>query len=394
MTVATTVAQWLETGRFSGPAARAVANAHAVLARRAVARPLRVPVRGAHEPALVTITVGGATLGGSGRTRVALACVHELAGRGAQVALVGHAYGAAPGLARVVSAADALGDVGDEALACARALAKIPNARVVVGPTRQAAVDHAATLEPRVRAIVLDGPLQLAPSRASLSVLALDADAPWGAGAVPPAGDLRAPRDALLAHADHVVSIDAMPCGAMLDGGVVDLASLRSSLPMHARIGLFTALARPERLARGLARAGLVACTTVRIADHGPVTPAARRRLVDSPVDLWLATSKCATHLEGLALGAPLAILDGSLVLPAVLSLALEELLRGSDAISHPSMGRPRARGCDMRTHGWLDPSIRKALVFSNTGILRETRTYLRAAARDAVREAGFGTST
>ena len=333
----TSVATWLgtalETGRFAGPASRAVASAHALLARRAVARPLRIPARAAHEAALVTITVGGATLGGSGRTRVALACVRELAARGVQVALVGHGYGAAPGAARVVIAADVLDDVGDEALACARALASFPNARVVVAPTRQAAIDHAAAREPRVDAIVLDGPLQLAPSRASLSILALDAEAPWGAGAVPPAGDLRAPRDALLAHADHVVSVDAMPCGATLDGLWVDLASLRSSLPAHARIGVFTALARPERLARCLARGGFVPSMTVRIPDHGPMTPAARRRLVDSPVDLWLATTKCATHLEGLPLGAPLAILDGSFVLPAVLEGALAALLLSGDAI-------------------------------------------------------------
>ena len=327
------VARWLETGRFDGPAARVVANAHATFARRAVARPLRVPVRASDGAPIVTITVGGATLGGSGRTRVALACARELADRGAQVALIGHAYGAWPGTARVVTADDALAGVGDEALACARALAALPNARVVVGPTRQSAVDYAAALAPGVDAIVIDGPLQLAPSRASLSVLALDADAPWGAGSVPPAGDLRAPRDALLGHADQVVSVDAMPRGALLDDRWLDLASLRASLSEGARIGLFTALARPDRLVRGLARAGIVASTVVRAVDHGPVTAAHRRRLVDSRVELWLATAKCATHLEGLGLDAPLAILDGSLVLPEVLRRALGAVLVTGDAI-------------------------------------------------------------
>jgi tetraacyldisaccharide-1-P 4'-kinase len=331
--VATTVAHWLETGRFAGSAARVVASAHAMLARRAVARPLRVPARASDGAPFVTITVGGATLGGSGRTRVALACAREVAAHGVQVALVGHAYRAAPGSARVVTAADVLADVGDEALACARALAPVGSVRVVVGPTRQAAIDHAARLDPRVDVIVLDGPLQLAPSRSSLSVLAVDAEAPWGAGAVPPAGDLRAPPDALLAHADHVQRVDAMPCSAMLDGVWVDLASLRSSLPARARIAMFTALGRPERLARGLARAGLVASMTVRIPDHGPLSPSARRRLVDSPVDMWLATAKCATHLEGVPLGAPLAILDGSLVLSADLRAALAQVVRRGDAI-------------------------------------------------------------
>lgn len=333
-TVATTVARWLEAGRFGGPAARVVANAHATFARRAVARPLCIPSRAPDGARIVTLTVGGATLGGSGRTRVALACARELASRGVQIVLIGHAYRASPGAARVVTASDALGAVGDEALACARALAAVPNARVVVGPTRQSAIDHAAGLEPRVDAIVIDGPLQLAPSRATLSLLALDADAPWGAGAMPPAGDMRAPREALLAHADHVVLVDATPRGAVLDGRWLDLASLRSSSSSAGpRIGLFTALARPERLARGLARAGIVASEVVRAGDHGPVTSALRRRLVDSRVELWLATAKCATHLEGLALGAPLAILDGSLTLPAVLRRALDGIFVGPDAI-------------------------------------------------------------
>ena len=246
--VAVTVARWLETGRFDGAVSSALAGAHARFARHAVARRLCVPSR-SDGASLVTIAVGGATLGGSGRTRVALACAVELASRGAQVILVGHAYGATPAAPRVVTASDALGDVGDEALTCARALATSPNARVVVGPSRQAAIDHAAALAPRVDAVVIDGPLQLAPERASLSILALDAEAPWGAGALPPAGDLRAPRDALLGLADHVVFVDATPRGAVVDGERVELADLGAyaspASPARARIGIFTALARP-----------------------------------------------------------------------------------------------------------------------------------------------------
>lgn len=326
-----TVARWLETGTFGGPAARLVAGAHAAFASRAVARPLRVPARRSDGTRLVTITVGGATLGGSGRTRVALACARELASCGVRVALVGHAYGATPGAARVVGVSDALADVGDEALACARELAALPDVRVVVGPTRQSAIDFVAALEPGVDAIVIDGPLQLAPSRASLSVLALDAQAPWGAGDVPPAGDLRAPRRALLAHADQVVFVDALPRGVHLGARSLDLASLRSSWA-GSRIGLFTALARPERLERALAREGIQPSEVVRAGDHGPVTSSIRSRLVDSRVDLWLATGKCATHLEPVALGAPLAILDGSLVLPLVLRRALNGVILRGDA--------------------------------------------------------------
>lgn len=276
-------------------------------------RPLDVPAR------MITITIGGATLGGSGKTRVALACVRQLARAGCNVVLIGHAYGAKPLTARIVTAGDALADVGDEALACARSL---PTARVVVGPTRQAAIDFVATLVPHVDAVVIDGPLQLSPVRSSLSILALDADAPWGAGAMPPAGDLRAPRRALLAHADHVVSVDATPRAAVLDGQHLDVATLAASLA-SARIGLFTAIGRPDRLERALERVGLAPRVVVHAGDHGPMTARISRLLGAAEVDVWLATEKCALHLEGLDLAHPLAILDGSTLLPRPIRDAL-----------------------------------------------------------------------
>jgi tetraacyldisaccharide-1-P 4'-kinase len=135
---------------------------------------------------------------------------------------------------------------------------------------------------------------------------------------LPPAGDLRAPRDALLAHADHVVLVDATPRGAVVDGTRVTLVELRA-----LRLGIFTALARPERIMRALERSGIVASTVVRAADHGPLTANLRRHLLESPVDRWVVTEKCATHLEALGQEARLAILDGSLVLPEVLRGAL-----------------------------------------------------------------------
>lgn len=329
--VRTTIARWLEEGTLSFPASRAVGHAHAALAGRTVARPLRVPVRdesGARP--LVTVTVGGSTLGGSGRTRVALACARELASHGANVVLVGHAYRASPHTARVVTPHDSLDAVGDEALACARELAAEARVRVVVAPSRQAAIDLAARLVPRVDAVVLDGPLQLAPARSSLSVLSLDAAAPWGAGAAPPAGDLRAPRELLLAHADEVVHVDATPRSVWLGSPAraIDLATFASSSAAR-RVGLFTALARPDRLVRALVAAGLEPQEHVRAPDHGPLTRGLERRLgaADARVGVWLATSKCAVHLERSRLRDRLAILDGTLVLPPRLTVALRGLV-------------------------------------------------------------------
>jgi tetraacyldisaccharide 4'-kinase len=294
------VGRWLSDGAMSGPIGHVLARVHAPFASRGVARPLVVP----HE--LTSITVGGATLGGSGKTRVALACTRELARRGVRVVLIGHAYRARPRVARIVSPSDALADVGDEALACARDLADLENASVVVAPTRQAAIDFV-----RADAVVIDGPLQLSPTHASLSLLAVDAESPWGAGDVAPAGDLRAPRGALLANADHVVYVDALPRGATIAGQAIELSSL-----VGARVGLFTALARPGRLVRALARVGIELSHVVRVPDHGPSSTHHLREMSVAKVDVWLATAKCALHIKEESQHRLLAIFDGSTTLP------------------------------------------------------------------------------
>lgn len=274
------------------------------VAARALARPARVP------EGMRTIAVGGATLGGSGKSRVATAIARALAAEGAHVVLVGHGYRARPGRARVVHPDDDVAVVGDEALACAEALAG--QARVVVAPSRDRALALAAALTPRPDVLVLDGPLQLAPRPASLSVLALDAVEPWGSGAVFPAGNLRAPARELLALADRIVFVDPLP---------------RDAHRLRGRtVGLFTAIARPERLAGALGRAGVTPSVHVAARDHGPASGAARSLLRSAPVEIWAATPKCAVHLRNVPLSAPLVVLDASVDLPTWAALTLSDL--------------------------------------------------------------------
>ncbi len=262
------------------------------------------------------VAVGGATLGGSGKTPLAIACARALAERGERVALVGHAYRASPVAARVVGVDDRVSVVGDEALVAARALAGL--ATVVVGPTRQSAIDLACA---RADVLVLDGVLQTAPRRASLSVLALDEAAPWGAGRVVPAGDLRAPRDTLTSAADLVVTLgdaDARAPGALARGQLVPWAALS-----HLRLGVFVALSRPERLIAFLGRRGVRPARVIAVPDHG-LGPRRVRRAFAQPgpsCDLWLATEKCATHLE--AAGIDHHVIPHALALPARLRAAL-----------------------------------------------------------------------
>lgn len=305
------VARALERGDLRGPAAALLASAWAPLAAWSVVRRLALPA-GAR-----VVTVGGATLGGSGKTPLAIACAAEIAAAGATVAFVGHAYRAAPGRPRVVAPNDNLGEVGDEALLAARTLARA-GVPVVVAPRRAEAIAFAAH---RARVLVIDGVAQTRPVRASLALLAVDATEPWGrAGAVPPTGDLRAPRSSLLAACDRVVTVgdeegDARTVshGAWLGGALLGWGSLSG-----LRLGLLCALARPDRIVRSLARRGLSLRAIVRARDHGPFDRQSLESCAGAAVDLWLASPKCALQLHDFV-AVPYATLDHRLVLSGAL---------------------------------------------------------------------------
>jgi tetraacyldisaccharide 4'-kinase len=319
VTTASALERALERGEYGGRLATALAAVWAPFARRTLVRPLPWPT-GAR-----VLTVGGATLGGSGKTPHAIASAMHLAGAGERVALVGHAYRASPGRARIVRADDAVREVGDEALLASRALGAV-GARVVVAPRREQAVALASEL---ADVLVVDGVLQAAPVRSSLALLAVDAAEPWGRVAkVPPAGHLRAPIDALLASCDAVVSVGDEPAaearvvsrGARVNGVLLPWGELAALRP-----GLMCALARPERVVRSLARRGVTLRTVLSAPDHGPFPPSARALAARAAVDLWLATPKCTLHLPQ-RLSAPLAILEHEVVLTSRLRSALEGL--------------------------------------------------------------------
>jgi tetraacyldisaccharide 4'-kinase len=325
------VARGLEEGEWDGPVARLLARTWGVIGACALARPL-VWREGLH-----VVAIGGSTLGGSGKTPLAIACARALAASGARVAFVGHGYRAQTARARVVRADDDVDEVGDEAIVAARALAGI--AHVVVAPRRQEALSHATTF---ADIVVLDGVLQTAPARATLSLLALDAESPWGAGEVVPCGDLRAPKGALLAACDHAVLLrdEASPApnepspslsahvrarGAFI---LDELVPWQTLAPL--RLGLFLALARPGRLLGSLARRGVFPHRIVQVPDHGVASGAHRPLSLRSlpPVDLWLASPKCALHLARAKI--PHAILEHDVELGAEL---LERLRRRSPPV-------------------------------------------------------------
>ncbi|HQP33967.1 MAG TPA: tetraacyldisaccharide 4'-kinase [Polyangiaceae bacterium] len=304
----------LERGRLPAPVALPLSRAWDSVSARRVARPLRLPP-------VPVVGVGGAVLGGAGKTPVAIATAQALSRAGARVALVAHAYRARPLHARQVLVDDPVALVGDDALVAARALSSwaIPT---WVAPTRQSAIDAAAR---DCSVIVVDGLLQSTPEPLSCSLLVLDALLPWGAGACPPAGDLRAPPWALLRATDRVVLVSDANCqgetalppfvmdacrvelrivGARAGAVLFPVDQLRS-----LRLGVLLLVGRPQRILDSLERCG-VRCETAWFGgDHQPpgglALAAIRRAARISRIDAWLVTPKCGTHLSGLDLGAP-----------------------------------------------------------------------------------------
>jgi len=375
------VARALEQGAIDGAVARWMERAWGRAAACSLAHHLVCP------PHVRTVAVGGATLGGSGKTPLAMAMAAHLALFGARVALVGHGYRAGLRKARFVTAGDRVADVGDEALLAARALSP-GGVRVVVGRRRAAAVELAASW---ADVVVFDGVCQTRPCPATFAVLAVDANEPWGhAVAGPPRGDLVAPREALLAACDAVVSVGRpLPAGRPappLRGGGPGRGLARPifSATPHARgawldevthtrprslltwaelrtlrVGLVTAIARPVRVIRDLSTHGVAPCVHVRARDHGPIDAATARACRAAAVrwrlDAWLATPKCALHVASVPtatsvrdgsepLGAPVATLEHSIVLPTALCARLLSVVSRVASSSPSSLLDPGRR--------------------------------------------------
>jgi tetraacyldisaccharide 4'-kinase len=325
-TIALRVAQWLEQGNRGFIFGSALSRLWSRAAARGICRPLLLP-RGVR-----VVGVGGATLGGSGKTPFAIALARAFAQAGARAALVGHAHRASPGRSRVVSPDDDVREVGDDALVAARALAH-GGVDVVVGPTRQAAVDFAAC---RADILVVDGLLQARPDRLFRSILVVDGDEPWGSGTTLPLGDLKASRDLLLEAADSLVVLCETPEPSCLGEISRPLRIAKSSLlgafgPDGAAVafsqlereafGLLVGIARPERVTRSLSRRGLHPSTTIRFADHRLPTPreleTARNAVRTYRLRAWLCTAKCRARLPPAVGGVPVLVLDHEVEVPA-----------------------------------------------------------------------------
>lgn len=283
-------------GLVLSPAAALVG---AVAARRMRRRPgerLAIPV----------LCIGNPTVGGAGKTPVAIAVARLLAAAGARPVFLtrGH-LGRLRGPV-VVEAAHGAADVGDEALLLSAV------APVVVARDRGAGGRLAATLGD---VVVMDDGFQNPGLARTWSALVVDRAVGVGNGRVTPAGPLRAPLVAQAPLADALILTDAgdaregPPVPPALAGLPRHTVRLRpvAARPPSGPLLAFSGIGRPDKFFDGLAALGGDVVERRAFADHHVFTDAQVARIVADAARRGLTPATTAKDAARLATGSPAA---------------------------------------------------------------------------------------
>jgi tetraacyldisaccharide 4'-kinase len=225
------------------------------------------------DPGVPVICVGNVTLGGAGKTPVAMDLALRMRKEGWKAHVLARGYRGREGRTprRVDAETDTAAAVGDESLLLARV------APTWVAPDRiagaQAAIADGADL------LVLDDGFQSARLQAVRNVLVIDGPVGFGNGHVVPAGPLRERPERALARADAVVRLG--PDGAGVDRAVpksIPLLSATTAVDgdahwlQGARVVAFAGIGRPGKLFDTLAEAGAEIMAAWPFADHHTYT--------------------------------------------------------------------------------------------------------------------------
>jgi tetraacyldisaccharide 4'-kinase len=163
-----------------------------VTARQARSHPFRPKAR--------VICVGNLTAGGTGKTPVAIAIFHAIAGRGHKIAFLSRGYGGrVQGPVEVDLAHHTSADVGDEPLLLAA------HGTTIVARDRARGAELADALAAGI--IIMDDGFQNFQIVKDLALVVIDAVSGFGNGRLIPAGPLREPVAKGLARADGIVLV-------------------------------------------------------------------------------------------------------------------------------------------------------------------------------------------
>ncbi|MBC7520188.1 MAG: tetraacyldisaccharide 4'-kinase [Sandarakinorhabdus sp.] len=292
---------------------------YAAITARRMARPgwrASVPV----------ICCGNPTVGGSGKTILALDIGARLLVRGRKPAFLTRGYGGTQRLPIRV-AGQSVAEIGDEALLLAAC------APTYVGADRAATARLA--IADGADVLVLDDGLQNPTLAKDFSFLVVDGAAGFGNACPIPAGPLRETLPAAIARSDLAVVIgdDATGAATQLGGLQVLAARLLADTDLTGRkVYAFAGIGRPAKFGETLAAAGANVVQVHAFPDHHPYSDADLHLVLNAAAALCatpVTTPKDATRLgENLrdrfeVVGVTLAWTD-----PAAIEAALSRALR------------------------------------------------------------------
>jgi tetraacyldisaccharide 4'-kinase len=271
---------WWTPPDATGFVARCLAPVAAIYGAIAASRMHRPGMRAG----VPVICVGNFTLGGAGKTPLALWLARALTEAGAMPALLSRGYGGRlAGPVRVDPARHTAADVGDEPRLLARA------AMTVVARDRVAGA--IAAVEAGASVIVMDDGLQNPALTKDLTIAVVDGPRGVGNGRVFPAGPLRAPLAAQLPQVDALLVIgDAsgardVVAAASARGARVFYGRLEADRAALAALGerkalAFAGIGNPEKFFMTLAEAGIDAPVRKGFPDHHRYSPADAAALI------------------------------------------------------------------------------------------------------------------
>ena len=230
--------------------------------RQAKAKPERA--------AVPVICIGTVTVGGAGKTPLALTIAERLLARGEKVHFLTRGYGGREtGPIRVDPAHHGAEDVGDEPLLLAAA------APVWVAANRPEGA--AAAVRGGAGLIVMDDGLQNPSLAKDFSILVVDAASGLGNGRLMPAGPLRESVDSALSRTNALILTgrghagDGIAARARARGIPVFNSIVRPASPPEFTDGphiAFAGIGRPEKFFRTLRELGVELAETVSFPDH------------------------------------------------------------------------------------------------------------------------------
>lgn len=231
------------------------------------------------------LSIGNLTLGGTGKTPLAIALARGLGQRGWRVAVLLRGYGAGRRQAGAVSAASRFEEVGDEALEYAQSLGE---GVVWVGSNRSHSAARAVAAGADL--ILLDDGLQHWALARDLDVSVLDARHGLGNRQVFPAGPLREPAGHL-ARADVLVLTGSAPVATALSRPL-EWPQHKPCFPVQfclepppqlqgRALVAFCGIGLPEKFFAALRACGLELAATECFPDHHVYAASDLQRLLD-----------------------------------------------------------------------------------------------------------------